>query len=81
MEKIIHNVVQELNFVKMKKEVGYIITLTIKQSYLHYKFIYQIQISTSFNNSTTGAKKNSGWFFANTGTELHGLKPLLNDRS
>ena len=63
-----------------------------KGSWLHNHFddkakLFTLQIylsdtdtSTSFMKTNTPAKKNSGWFFANTGTELHGLKPLLNDR-
>lgn len=63
-----------------------------KGSWLHNHFddkakLFTLQIylsdtdtSTSFMKTNTPARKNSGWFFANTGTELHGLKPLLNDR-
>ena len=43
-------------------------------------YLSDTDTSTSFMKTNTPAKKNSGWFFANTGTELHGLKPLLNDR-
>lgn len=64
-----------------------------KGSWLHNHFddkakLFTLQIylsdtdtSTSFMKTNTPARKNSGWFFANTGTELHGLKPLLNDRA
>jgi hypothetical protein len=63
-----------------------------KGSWLHNHFddkakLFTLQIylsdtdtSTSFMKTNTPARKNSGWFFANTATELHGLKPLLNDR-
>jgi len=63
-----------------------------KGSWLHNHFddkakLFTLQIylsdtdtSTSFMKTNTPARKNSGWFFANTGTELHGLKPLLNNR-
>ena len=58
-----------------------------KGSWLHNHFddkakLFTLQIylsdtdtSTSFMKTNTPARKNSGWFFANTGTELHGLKP------
>ena len=42
-------------------------------------YLSDSDVSTSFNNSTTGAKNGSGWFFKNTGSELHGL-PKLNKR-
>ena len=63
-----------------------------KGSWLHNHFddkakLFTLQLylsdtdtSTSFMKTNTPARKNSGWFFANTATELHGLKPLLNDR-
>jgi len=63
-----------------------------KGSWLHNHFddkakLFTLQIylsdtdtSTSFMKTNTPARKNSGWLFANTGTELHGLKPLLNNR-
>ena len=63
-----------------------------KGSWLHNHFddkakLFTLQLylsdtdtSTSFMKTNTPARKNYGWFFANTATELHGLKPLLNDR-
>ena len=36
--------------------------------------------STYFDNGPTEAKANTGWWFDNTGTELHGLEPLKSDR-
>ena len=36
--------------------------------------------STYFGNGPTEAKVNTGWWFDNTGTELHGLEPLKSDR-
>ena len=60
-----------------KDEKGsYIITLTIKVFTLQL-YLSDSDVSTSFNNSTT-AKNGSGWFFKNTGSELHGLP--LNKR-
>jgi len=49
------------------------------------KFTMQIYLSnctnsTTFVSNNTIAKENSGWFFHNTGTELHSLSPLENDR-
>ena len=63
-----------------------------KGSWLHNHFddkakLFTLQIyltdtdtSTSFMKKDTPARKNSGWFFANTGTELHGLSALTQDR-
>ena len=36
--------------------------------------------STYFDNGPTEARVNTGWWFDNTGTELHGLEPLQSDR-
>ncbi len=63
-----------------------------KGSWLHNHFddkakLFTLQIyltdtdtSTSFMKKDTPARKNTGWFFANTGTELHGLSALTQNR-
>lgn len=44
-------------------------------------YLSDSSVSTSFNNQNTTAKIGNGWFFANTGTELHGLNPLPKRRT
>lgn len=39
-----------------------------------------VTTSTNLNNAATKGKKNSGWFFKNTGTEVHSLSPLPENR-
>ena len=45
-------------------------------------YLSDSDISTNFNNITaTTTHINGGWFFNNTGTELHALNPLTSDRT
>lgn len=43
-------------------------------------YLSDTPVSTTIGESKTSATKNSGWFFANTGKELHSLSPLEHDR-
>ena len=43
-------------------------------------YLSDTNVSTVFDNTSSSATKNSGWFFSNTGKEKHGLPPLQNDR-
>lgn len=43
-------------------------------------YLSNCKISTNFNLTQTEAKENSGWFFNNTGTEIHSLSTLQDDR-
>lgn len=44
-------------------------------------YLTNIAESTKFSEKSTAALTNSGWFFNNTGTEMHGLSPLSHRRS
>ena len=44
-------------------------------------YLSDSDISTNFNNINTTTHINGGWFFNNTGTELHALNPLTSDRT
>lgn len=49
-------------------------------------FTFQVYLtdcekSTVFSKTSSVAEKNSGWFFNNTGTEMHGLPPITSRRS
>ena len=44
-------------------------------------YLSDSDISTNFNNIKTDTHVNCGWFFNNTGTEIHALSPLTSDRT
>ena len=44
-------------------------------------YLSDLDSSTILAEASTIAKKNCGWFFKNTGTEWHSLKPLEQNRS
>lgn len=79
------------NFIKCKTRIE--LCNDAKGSYLHNHvddkaklftlqvYLTSLQDSTILNNSQVTAKENSGWFFKNTGTEYHSLKPLSDNRS
>lgn len=43
-------------------------------------YLTDSSVATWFDNGPVIGKKNRAWWFHNTGTELHGLKPLKENR-
>jgi len=44
-------------------------------------YLSDTNVSTTLGKTETQAIKNAGWFFANTGKELHSLSPLTSNRT